>query len=159
MRERQERFLAHFSVYGNIVRACTESEVPRRTVYNWLSTKTVPDSEGNDVEVFNDPEFVARYHDARKAALQTLEAIAWEYAVEGVPDVKTVAGERVEVKKPDTGMLKFLLRSLAPEKYGTQRTETKVTGSVDHNVTHQVVLYMPDNGRGRVIEGDAEVVE
>ena len=157
MRERQGLFLAYFAISGHIVRACLEAEVPRRTVYNWLATKTVRDAEGNNVEVFADPEFVALYHDARKAALQTLEAFAWECATEGVEDVKTVAGVREVVKRPDMGMLKFLLRALDPGKYGIQRIDTKVSGEITH--VAQVVLYMPDNGRGAVLDGVAEVVE
>ena len=136
-RERQATFLESFALYGNIVRACLETEIPRRTVYNWK----IKDDEGK----YADLDFMKLYDVARQEAVAVLEGEAWHRAVEGEPTPITVAGVRVDVEKKSDVLLIFLLKAHAPEKY-RERYDVNVAGKVEH--TGQVHLYMPDNGRG-----------
>lgn len=136
-RENQAVFLEQFAVYGNIVRTCLETDIPRRTVYNWKLT----DDEGN----FTDPEFMKLYAVARGEAVETLEAEAWTRANEGVEVPVTVAGEREVITRKSDTLLIFLLKAHAPEKY-RDRYDVNMNAKVEHS--GQVHLYMPDNGRG-----------
>ena len=141
---RQATFLEAFAIFGNIMRACLETEIPRRTVYNWKGK----DDEDN----YTDPEFMKLYEVARTEAIEMLETEAWRRAVEGEETPITVAGERELVDKKSDTLLIFLLKAHAPEKY-RDRYDVNMTGKVEH--TGQVHLYMPDNGRGPgVTSGD-----
>lgn len=136
-KERQATFIEAFAIYGNIVRACVEINIPRRTVYNWKA-------KGEDGKHL-DPEFMKLYEVARKEAVAVLEAEAWRRAVDGESTPITVAGEREEVDKKSDTLLIFLLKAHAPEKY-RDRYDVNLGGKVEH--VGQVTLYMPDNGRG-----------
>lgn len=136
-RVRQAEFLEAFALYGNIVRACMETDIPRRTVYNWKGKN----EEGH----FVDPKFMKLYEVARQEAVAVLEAEAWRRAVDGETTPITVAGEREEVDKKSDTLLIFLLKAHAPDKY-RDRYDVNHSGSVEHTGT--VTLYMPNNGRG-----------
>ena len=136
-RERQATFLEAFAIYGNIVRTCSEIDIPRTTIDNWKDK----DSEGEDL----DPEFMKLYAIAKREAVKTMEAEAWRRGIEGELTPTTVAGERVDVHRKSDTLLIFLLKAHAPEKY-RDRYDVNVAGTVKH--TGQVHIYMPDNGRG-----------
>lgn len=135
-RTRQAEFIEAFAVYGNIVRACLETEIPRRTVYNWKAR--------NDKDEYVDPDFMRLYEVARKEAVEALEMEAWHRAVEGDETPMTVAGKRVDVYRKSDTLLIFLLKAHDP-KY-RDRYDVNMSGEIEH--TGQVTLYMPDNGRG-----------
>lgn len=139
----QATFLEAFAIYGNIVRACLETVIPRRTVYKWRRHN----EKGEPL----DPEFMELFEVARDEAVKTLEAEAWRRAVDGDITPTTVAGERVDVYRKSDTLLIFLLKAHAPEKY-RDRYDVNVKGNVEH--TGQVHLYMPDNGRGPSAEGE-----
>ena len=134
---RQVEVLKQFSIFGNIGRACLEAGIPRRTVYNWKGK--------NDDGEYVDPEFMKIYEVARGEAVAVLEAEAWRRAVEGDECPITVAGERVDVYKKSDTLLIFLLKAHDPAKY---RDRYDVNLNANVNLTGQVHLYMPDNGRG-----------
>ncbi len=136
-KERQAVFIESFAIFGNIVRACIETKIPRRTVYNWKAL----DAKG----IHRDPEFMSLYDVARREAVETLEAEAWRRAVEGDETPTTVAGMRVDVHKKSDTLLIFLLKAHAPEKY-RDRYDVNMSGQIEH--TGEVHLYMPNNGRG-----------
>lgn len=136
-RTRQAEFIEAFAHYGNIVRACKMTKIPRRTVYNWKGR----DAKGE----YLDPEFMKLYELAREEAVAVLEAEAWHRAVEGDVMPMTVAGKREEVMRKSDTMLIFLLKAHAPAKY-RERYDIHTTGKVEH--TGSVVLHMPDNKRG-----------
>lgn len=134
---RQATFLEAFALYGNIVRACLETDIPRRTVYNWKSV----DEKGDP----KDSEFMVFYEIARQEAVAVLEAEAWRRAIDGESTPTTVAGERVDVEKKSDTLLIFLIRAHGGPKY---RNQHSVDVQAEVALTSQVHLYMPDNGRG-----------
>lgn len=68
-KDRQDRFLAAFTVCGSIVQACRAARINRQTHYYWLS---------------EDPTYPARFQEARQRAAQALEDEATRRAREGV---------------------------------------------------------------------------
>ena len=144
-KKRQREFLDAFAACGNITRACLDTGISRRTVYNWKLT----DMDGKPI----DPEFMQAYDDAVAQAVELLEDEARRRAVEGDPTPMTIAQEREVVMRKSDTLLIFLLKAHAPEKY-RERYEHKVNADV--NVTGSVTLYMPDNGRGPNSNDDSD---
>lgn len=100
------RFLAAFARNGNVSAACRLARVGRTTVYDWRT----------------DAVFAAAYDEAELTATEHLEAEAWRRATKGVRSTTAnyYQGEKVgyDIKTEySDGLLMFLLRARAPEKY------------------------------------------
>jgi hypothetical protein len=65
------------------------------------------------------PDFEARVQAALAMAATELETIAWQRAVEGVPEVVIRGGKVAWIKiKPSDAILRLLLQGANPKKYG-----------------------------------------
>jgi hypothetical protein len=106
-------FLRAFATYGNVSRACDESGAARRRVYEWKE---------------HDPRFLAAFQFARVEAVERLENVAYERAVEGYDKPVYQGGERVgTIREYSDSLLTLLLKANAPEKY-RERSSIEHTG-------------------------------
>lgn len=80
LKPRQERFLAAFTISGNIVHACRAAGISRQSHYYWLQ---------------EDPTYAARFEQSRQVAAQMLEDLAVRLAVEGIRRPVTYQGRQV----------------------------------------------------------------
>ena len=120
----RERFLAEFAKHGNIKLACEYARIDRSRHYEWLR---------------EDPEYAARFEEARQDAINTLEAEAHRRAVKGWQEPVIYQGsiaigknkKPVTITKFDSTLLIFLLKGAAPEKYrDTWKGEIKHSGAI-----------------------------
>ena len=102
--EKRRVFLAALGKYGTVRDAARVAGVSRTTV---------------DRHRRKWPDFAKACETARLQAAGPLEAIAWERAVNGAEQTIVRKGEVVEVrKKPSDGMLRMLLQSSDPDRFG-----------------------------------------
>jgi len=120
VRQQKKRFLEHFAVYGNVLRAAQAARVQRTQIYRWLE---------------DDEEFTTAYRFAELEATEVLEFEARRRAVDGVDKQRRVYDSRgnlideyTETSYSDT-LLIFLLKARAPEKY-RDRYQVEHTGSL-----------------------------
>ncbi len=105
--QRQTRFLEAFSIYGNIWKACEESGVERRNIYNWQE---------------HDEKFLLAFNVANELATERLEEAARRRASDGTKQEKPIfylgqqVGSVIETDYSDS-LLMFLLKARKPEKY------------------------------------------
>nr|WP_294915929.1 hypothetical protein [uncultured Neokomagataea sp.] len=128
-RKRQEKFLTHLALSGNISEAGRVAEVQRGTLYKWKDT---------------DPEFCARWEDALEEAADCLEAEARRRAVEGYDEPITYGGKVVcnpETghplirKKYSDGLMAFLLKAHRPARFKAAEGAA-VSSAISINISH-----------------------
>jgi len=115
---KQAAFLtALIIVAGQAAKAARAARIPRQSHYRWLDT---------------DENYRKLYAFAMRQVTQTLEDEATRRAVEGVKRGVYYQGERcgTEIVHSD-GLMMFLLRGAAPEKY---RERSELSGKVDLNL-------------------------
>lgn len=88
-------FLATFAATCNVSQACRDANIGRRTAYDWRAA---------------DPEFAAAWEDAEEEAVDKLEQVARDRAID--------SSDR---------MLEILLKAHRPEKY-VERYRAELTG-------------------------------
>jgi len=110
---KKRAFLAAYSETGNIRLACQAAQIGRSSHYRWL----------------DDPDYAEEFEQAKKDAVDVLEAEARRRAVEGWEEpvgwYKGEAGGTVR-RYSDT-LLIFLLKGAAPQKY---RERMEVSGAL-----------------------------
>lgn len=128
-RKRQEKFLTHLALSGNISEAGRVAEVQRGTLYKWKDT---------------DPEFCGRWEDALEEAADCLEAEARRRAVDGYDEPITYGGKVVcnpETghplirKKYSDGLMAFLLKAHRPARFKAAEGAA-VSGAISINISH-----------------------
>ena len=111
---KKRAFLAAYRETGNVKLACEAGRIGRSSHYRWLE---------------QDTDYVKEFEQAKKDAVDVLEAEARRRAVEGIEEpvgwYKGQAGGTVR-RYSDT-LLIFLLKGAAPEKY---RERVEVSGAL-----------------------------
>ena len=101
---KKSAFLAAYRETGNVRLACTAARIGRSSHYRWLE---------------HDPSYVEDFEQAKKDAVDVLEAEARRRAVEGYMEPvgwsKGQAGGTV--RRYSAALLIFLLKGAAPEQY------------------------------------------
>lgn len=108
---KQRAFLSVYAESCNVVLAARAAKIARALHYYWLDT---------------DPDYARAFEQAKRQAVDILEAAAMRRAVSGVPRYRVNGG--TIVRNPKTGrpiierhysdmLLKTLLEANAPEKY------------------------------------------
>lgn len=118
----QRRFLDAYAQCGNISAAARKAGVVREYHYRkWLA----------------DEEYAAEFAAAKPTVVGVLEDAAWDRAVNGWEDPVYQGGQEVgKIWRYDSGLLKFLLRANAPDKYGDKVTQQH-EGGVEVVVTYE----------------------
>jgi hypothetical protein len=137
-KKKQADFLAHFSTFASVSRACRKSKVPRSNVYLWLN---------DQAEI----TFRELYEMACKEALGALEDEAVRRAYEGVLKPVYQGGKKVgNIKEYSDTLLIVLLKARAPEKY-KDRVHKEITGKDGapiemkvSTITHNLVIKRCD---------------
>src|SRR5688572_1536656 len=115
---KKRAFLAAYSIYGTVSRACEAAQISRPTHYHWL--------KDDDSETYK-----RALEDAKERACEALEDEARRRATEGVdkPIVRNgfVVGTYKEFS--DT-LLIFLMKGAMPQKY-KDRVQTEHTGDAE----------------------------
>jgi hypothetical protein len=108
--EAQKRFLACFAGSCNVLRAARAAKVGRATHYQWLD---------------EDPTYRARFQEAMRIGIRTLEDEAVRRAYEGVKKLVfwkgkpvRVNGELVYETEYDSNLLIFLLKGYDRKRFG-----------------------------------------
>lgn len=111
--ERMQAMINAYAATCNLVKAAKKAGIDRSTHYQWLDTK---------------PRYADAFNKTKRAAVDYLEskavqrsAVGW---LEPIHYQGSVCGH---VRRYDGGTLQFLLRGMAPEKYG-HRTEISGPG-------------------------------
>ena len=100
---RLEAFLSYLSETASIAGAAARAEVQRSTLYQLRK---------------HDPEFAARWDEARKLGIDRLEDDAMRRALEGVQKPVFYAGRQIaSVQQFNDRLLQFLLKAHKPEVY------------------------------------------
>ena len=111
-RESMSRFLKTFAKLGNVTMACEQTNVGRRTHYEWLT----------------DPEYAAAFEAAKDEATERLEFEARRRATVGVGNPVFHNGVEVgTTRRYSDTLLIFLLKALKPEKY-RERFDHRLSG-------------------------------
>ena len=175
--ERQEAFLLHFGVLGNIEKSCELVGMPRsQRVYNWRDS---------------DPEFAQRFKEAERKAADLLEHEAYRRAVEGFERPVYQGGKQVgttteysdtllcrllEARRPSTWSRKYDVRSQITTTVKLELTEGEqaaiaraylglpedqavsqlTSGGLDPVATIQEITAFDDEAASLSIEADAE---
>jgi hypothetical protein len=126
LRRRKETFLHAYARLGRINAAAEAANIARTDHYNWLLA---------------DADYRAQFEALKVQVIGALEDEAYRRAVEGVDKPMTVAGERVDVKEYDSGLLMFLLRGLKPEVYGNQKQSIEHSGPGGGPIKHEAIPY------------------
>jgi len=115
---KQAAFLtALVNTSGQWAKAARYAKIARSTPYRWLEA---------------DENFAALYKQALRQITQALEDEATRRSVEGVTKGVYFQGDRVATERVySDGLMMFLLRGAAPEKY---RERTEVSGQLNHNL-------------------------
>jgi hypothetical protein len=114
-KRKQADFLAQFSTYASVSRACKKAKVPRSNIYLWL----------NDAE---EVTFKELYEFACKEALGALEDEAVRRAYQGTIKPVYQGGKKVgNIREYSDTLLIVLLKARAPEKY-KERVHKELTG-------------------------------
>ncbi|EHH67004.1 hypothetical protein [Gluconobacter morbifer] len=125
---RQEKFLQHLAISGNVSESARVAEVQRSTLYHWKET---------------DSEFEALWDDALEEAVDAMEAEARRRAVDGYDEPLTYAGKVVcdpETGNPlvrkrySDGLMAFLLRAHRPSRFRMLKQE-EPGGPISINIT------------------------
>ena len=97
---RQVKFLKAFLTAGTVAGAVHLTKITRQTHQTWLET---------------DPNYVARFSDARKELAERVEAEMWRRGVEGVEEPAFYKGERIGfVRKRSDQCLIHLAKVMLP---------------------------------------------
>ena len=126
---RKSRFLEEFSKHANIGVAAKASGIDRQMHYRWLT----------------DPEYVAAFETATKAACDNIDREIYRRGVEGVKEPVFYNGKRVDhITKYDTTLLIFLAKGLMPGKYkDNYKADISLNGSI--KTSHDINLTrLPD---------------
>jgi hypothetical protein len=119
----KEHFLNVFATSGDFLGAALQAGITRATVQVWLE---------------HDDEFTLKFHQAKAAVVDQLEATALDRAMHGAKRIREVwRGDRlieriIEWSPQETTLLK-LLQALRPEIYAEklQVTQTQIVKTVD----------------------------
>lgn len=124
--QRAKKFLQVFTREGTISKSCLKSGLRRGMFKRMLK---------------EDEYFQEMFELAKDAYAEKLEREADRRGVKGVKDPVFYEGEICgHRKKYSDTLLMFRLKGLKPDVYGEKKT-------VEHNVSGQVNIYMPDNDR------------
>lgn len=108
--ERKDAFLAAFAEGGMIANACKKAGCTRAQVFEWAE----------------DPAFRSAMGAAKQEALEALEAEAFRRAIHGVEKQVYYKGTRCgTIREYSDDLLKFLLESGMPAKYGAKRSTSR----------------------------------
>lgn len=137
---RLESFLSYLSETASIAGAAARAEVQRSTLYQLRK---------------HDPEFAARWDEARKLGIDRLEDDAMRRALEGVQKPVFYAGRQIaSVQQFNDRLLQFLLKAHKPEVYA--RPAAPPAAEFDHRARLSRLPYSPDLAR-RVREAEARM--
>lgn len=101
--EKERDFLAALAACCRVDKACEESGVSRRVVYEWRAS---------------DPDFAARWDEAKRIGAEALEDEAMRRAAEGTDEPVFHQGAQVgTIRKYSDTLAIFLLKGAMPEKY------------------------------------------
>jgi hypothetical protein len=125
VQEKKALFLDAYVEEGTILHAAKRSGIGRQTHYDWIN---------------NDPEYVARFQQAREEATQMLEREARRRAIEGTRKPVYHQGKVVDtvLEYSDT-LLIFLMKAARP---GVYRERVDMTLDIRSLVT----VYAAENG-------------
>lgn len=121
--EAKERFLAEYAAQADFQGSAHSAGITRATIQVWLE---------------HDEEFTLRFHQAKAAVVDQLEATALDRAMHGAKLIREVwRGDRliervIEWRPQETTLVK-LLQALKPEVYGEKLsvTQTQIVKTVD----------------------------
>ena len=112
--KKENEFLAALAATCNVTRACEAAGLGRRTAYQWRDA---------------DPEFAARWENARRIGAEALEDECMRRATEGVEEPVFFQGvECGTVRKYSDTLAIFLLKGAMPEKY-REKASMELTGA------------------------------
>ena len=130
---KKRAFLAAYRETGNVRLACTAAQIGRSSHYRWL----------------NDADYAEEFEQAKKDAVDVLEAEARRRAVEGWEEpvgwYKGQAGGTVR-RYSDT-LLIFLLKGAAPQKYREREAVSGAIAKLDFSI-------MTDDQLARIKAGE-----
>lgn len=119
----KEHFLVEYAAHGDFLGSALAAGITRATIQVWLE---------------HDEEFSLRFHQAKAAVVDQLEATALDRAIHGAKLIREVWRadrliERVIEWRPQETTLVKLLQALKPEVYGEklQVTQTQIVKTVD----------------------------
>lgn len=111
--EKEAEFLAVLADTCNVSKACAHAGIGRVTVYEWRDA---------------DPDFAARWDQAKRIGADILEEEALRRAVEGVQEPVYYQGTLVDtVTKYSDTLLMFLAKGAKPEVY-KDRVQSEISG-------------------------------
>ena len=128
--DRQRDFLTAYSDTFNIDRAAEEARVSRACHYRWCRKH---------------PKYAAAFAKRKEEAFHFLESEAIARAGEGwLEPIFYQGSECGQVRRFDSGLIQFLLRGMAPQKYGNK---TEISGPQGEPVQAriEVVFVKPDD--------------
>ena len=112
--KKENEFLAALAATCNVTRACEAAGLGRRTAYEWRES---------------DPEFAARWENARRIGAEALEDECMRRATEGVEEPVFFQGvECGTVRRYSDTLAIFLLKGAMPEKY-REKASMELTGA------------------------------
>jgi hypothetical protein len=119
----KEHFLTEYARKGDFLGSALEAGITRATIQIWLE---------------HDEQFTLRFHQAKAAVVDQLEATALDRAMHGAKLIREVwRGDRliervIEWRPQETTLVK-LLQALKPEVYGEKLsvTQTQIVKTVD----------------------------
>lgn len=142
----QDAFLKCFAECGIVTHACKHANIVRQNIWVWNK----------------DPEFAARFEEARQEALEKLELEMWRRAHDGWDEPVWYKGEQCGVvRRYDSALLMFALRGLAPEKY-RERYEHRITrgdGEIDVEIERELARLAAGGQGTPAGEIEGEIVD
>lgn len=140
----QRKFLEAYSQSGVIRTACAAIGIDRKRHYEWLEDPRYPD-------------YPAQFKQADQDAVDVWEQELVRRTVEGVDEVRRVEREHPELEEPlveittvrkySDSLFPLLMKGRRSAVYNPQRRTIKHEG-IPTGPAPQVVLILPDNGRG-----------
>lgn len=126
-------FLEALAETGNVSQACEVADYNRSAIYRLRDRSE---------------EFATAWDEALQVAADRLEQEARRRAVEGTEEPVFYQGfECGRVRKYSDSLLMFLLKAARPERF-RERQQVDVTSGGEKLPAAQVVITLPDNGRG-----------
>jgi len=142
-RAQQQKFLKAYAACGVIRTACLEVDIDRRRHYEWLEDPRYP-------------EYPVQFRQADEDAVDLWEAELVRRTVEGVDEVRRVERDHPELEDPlveittvrkySDSLYPLLLKGRRGRVYNPQK-QVKHEG-IPTGPAPQVILVLPDNGRG-----------
>lgn len=143
--KQQAKFLVSYAEHGVIATACHEVKIDRRRHYEWLEDPRYPDYE-------------AQFKIADETAVDRWEEELVRRTVDGTEEVSRIEKQLPGIDKPQIetrtvrrysdSLFALLLKGRRQRVYNPERRQAIKHEGLPAGPAPQVILLLPDNGRG-----------